>query len=154
MRTAILLGTLALAVTGSASAAAAAPAHSATSAGVGRAVSTNAPATVRPEATVQPNINQVGCGSRTDWFRIWTQHHGYPACFANNGQYYIGNNPPVTTWTTYGICAGSNSGYVDYYVSSSSGKGWWRSWFKTGQCIDWSHKYGTVEVEGFGITGR
>ncbi|MGC0417790.1 hypothetical protein [Embleya sp. AB8] len=108
----------------------------------------------------------VGCGGRADFFRMWTQHHGFPICYATNGSVYYGNNPPKTTWTTYGFCSGNNSGYITYWVRQTyGGTGWLRftdtfrgsaeTGHPDGTCIDYSKTSpGTVEVVDFGITGR
>ncbi|WP_406443782.1 hypothetical protein OHB00_44590 [Streptomyces sp. NBC_00631] len=102
-------------------------------------------------ATVKPAINQVTCGSRTDWLRLWTEYHGYPVCYANNGTITYGFNPPVNTWTSYGICFGNNSGTVTYYVDGA----WTTKSYGSGDCDNWSSRYGTtVEVGRIAITGR
>lgn len=78
--------------------------------------------------TMKPSMDKVSCGSRTDWLRIWTQHHGFPVCYANSGSRLYGNNPPHNTWTTYGICAGNNRVYFDYFVWEYDPKDFNGSW--------------------------
>src|SRR2546423_6923361 len=109
-------------------------------------------AATTPDGVV-PDINEVTCGSRTDWLRLWTQVHGYPACFANNGYRYFGDNPPKTTWSSWGVCYGNNSGHVNFYWNGS----WWGEDFKNGQCDNWSKTLTgghVVEVKDISITGR
>ncbi|NUP47818.1 MAG: hypothetical protein HOW97_10985 [Catenulispora sp.] len=102
-------------------------------------------------AIAKPDMNQVSCGTRTDWLRLWTAHHGYPICYANNGMVYYGDNPPKTTWTSYGVCFGNNSGWVKFYYH---GNDEWED-FKSHQCDNWSSRLGTtVEVAEIEITGR
>ncbi|WP_159039574.1 hypothetical protein [Streptomyces sp. TP-A0356] len=91
------------------------------------------------EASVAP----VTCGNHTNYFRIWTKYHGFPACF-----HYTGFKSFSPTWTSYGICAGAYSGYVNYIVDGVE----IGDQFTAGNCIDWSRTYGTVEVVGFKLT--
>ncbi|SHN26884.1 hypothetical protein [Actinacidiphila paucisporea] len=112
-----------------------------------------AQSSVSAPSTVTPQINKVTCGSRTDWFRLWTPYHGYPACYANNGTVYYGNRPPDTTWTTYGYCSGNNRGSITYAVPGYAG--WVTEKFGSGECDDFTQTWGeAVEVQGFTITGR
>ena len=100
----------------------------------------------------------VTCGSRTDWVRMWTAHHGFPTCYAastSGGYVWYGKNYPNDTWTTWGICAGNNDLYVSYFFHDGSGwhavhnehVGW-------GGCADWSKGVGTVEVEQILVAAR
>lgn len=106
------------------------------------------------------SIHKVTCGSRTDWLRLWTEYHGYPVCFASNGTWYSSNpldpNPPKTTWTSYGVCFGNNSGYVIYFAEHSDGR-WYQynEYFPSGHCDNWSATWQRpVEVWEIDITGR
>jgi len=53
-------------------------------------------------------IDQVTCGTRTDWFKV-TPAVSLPLCFANNGSLNITVN---NLWTVH---SGNNSGY--YYAN-------------------------------------
>jgi hypothetical protein len=108
-------------------------------------------ATVTNAGAVTPDINKVTCGSRTDWFRLWTAYHGFPACYANSGDKYLagGLNPPNDTWTTYGYCSGNNAGDIYYYTWDAG----WGTWdfhdvaFTKWHCNDFTSTVGrTVEV--------
>lgn len=57
-------------------------------------------------AAASPNIYRVTCGSRTDWFRIWTDFDQDIDCFANPGTI------SVALYNADQVCPGNNSGYV------------------------------------------
>ncbi|MFF3910283.1 hypothetical protein ACFYZJ_30990 [Streptomyces sp. NPDC001848] len=101
----------------------------------------------RTQATVSPQIGRVSCGGRTDWFRIWTRYHGFPACYANDGE--VAYTP---TWTTYGYCSGNNSGWIEYWVEPYTHPD--VEYFPSNFCRDFSQQYGTVEISDFAITGH
>ncbi|MFI1168528.1 hypothetical protein ACH4UM_34360 [Streptomyces sp. NPDC020801] len=109
------------------------------------AVPADQPATKATKATKasEASVAPVACGNHTDYFRVWTKYHGFPACFHNTG--FKSFSP---TWTSYGICAGAYSGYVNYIVDGVE----IGDQFTAGNCIDWSRAYGTVEVVGFKLT--
>jgi hypothetical protein len=95
-----------------------------------------------------PNTSVANCPDRPDFFAIYTRYHGN-VCYANAGQIFYGNEPPITTWTTYGICTGNNSGAISFFLD-----GWWYNQQPFGDhtCYDFFHASGTtVEVAGFDI---
>ncbi len=114
------------------------------------------PASPRTADTVlTPDTHKVTCGTRTDWFRLWTKYHGFPICYADRGYIDIsyGANPPEDTWTSYGYCSGNNAGSIYYWF-------WYdHQWniahddFGKGTCDDFTSTFGeTVEVFQINIT--
>jgi hypothetical protein len=79
-------------------------------------------ATVTKTSKVSPLIDRVDCGTRTDFFRIWTDYDNYIDCWANKGttgSYY----PGQTNFRLYNVeqvDPGVNSGtvYWDYIDSN------------------------------------
>jgi|SRR5579875_843242 len=72
-----------------------------------------------------PLIEQVTCGTRTDWLRIFTSN-GSEYCFANAGTMNITINNPTE------ICGGNNAGAV--YAIESNGDNVIFSFYKN-QCV-------------------
>ncbi len=100
-----------------------------------------------PSGSVTPDTTVAHCPDRPDFFAIYTQYHG-AVCYANAGTIYYGGNPPITTWTTYGICTGNNAGDITFWVDGE----WFTQPFSKFTCYDWFHNWGTtVEVSGFTI---
>jgi hypothetical protein len=86
-----------------------------------RAVITPAPPGEQPgsptadpqDGDVHTDAYEVVCGSRTDWWRIWTLYHGL-RCYATPGYINYGD-PPNNSWTTRKICTGNNTGWVQWW---------------------------------------
>jgi hypothetical protein len=110
----------------------------------------NAAPGTAPAAVVRPSTIRVTCNSNYHFFELYTKYHGYPVCYAQAGDVYYGNNPPVTTWTTYSFCSGNNSGFITYFLPGVPGEQ--VLGFAKNVCHDFVYWEGSVvEVEGFHI---
>ena len=71
---------------------------------------------------VNPNINRVSCGSRTDWFRMWTDYDWDIDCFANAGSI------SVSIYNADYVCSGNNAGVVYWYYGGFYGSTYYPKW--------------------------
>jgi hypothetical protein len=64
-------------------------------------------------ARIAPLINTVGCGSRTDFFKVYYGGRGQNTrCYANSGS----TSPNI--WYVDKVTSGNNSGYFDWVVNA------------------------------------
>jgi len=116
------------------------PAYAASHTGV--AVSTHVHTTSHTHITRPiPNINQVNCGNRSDFFTIYSQANGnyYQACYANRGTTY----PNISG--VYYVCSGNNSGQILYYDYNAGRSG--SENFPHNQCTQYVNIYiGTLTI--------
>ncbi|MFB0834270.1 hypothetical protein ACX8Z9_14475 [Arthrobacter halodurans] len=61
---------------------------------------------------IQPFTNQVSCGTRKDFYRIFSPN-GTKTCFANSGKVAIGGNLSASV-----LCPGANRGQIYYLYQS------------------------------------
>ena len=90
--------------------------------------------------------NWTPCNGRHDFVQLWTEYHGYPACFANQGTYVFGDDPPNTTWSVSDICAGANQVYYYFYRYQNGSWHPMTGFLDYWDCYHLRLQYGEVEM--------